>query len=151
MKKILIVDDYPDILEGLSYVLKDHYEVTTAGNLTEAKKEVSTTVFDVICSDYAMPDGTGLELLEFCRQEKFSMLFILMSAMREERIVMEAKLHGAVFMEKNRQRFDFVSSRKCELNNSNMIVSCGLGSSVIPIRFNNRPEVIVIELLNTDL
>ena len=71
MKKILIVDDYPDILEGLSYVLKDHYEVTTAGNLTEAKKEVSTTVFDVICSDYAMPDGTGLELLEFCRQEKF--------------------------------------------------------------------------------
>ena len=62
MKKILIVDNYPDILEGLSYVLKDHYEVTTAGNLTEAKKEVSTTVFDVICSDYAMPDGTGLAL-----------------------------------------------------------------------------------------
>lgn len=54
MKKILIVDDYPDFLEGLSYVLKDHYEVTTAGNLTEAKKEVSTTVFDVICSDYAI-------------------------------------------------------------------------------------------------
>lgn len=43
MKKILIVDDYPDILEGLSYVLKDHYEVTTAGNLTEAKKEVSAS------------------------------------------------------------------------------------------------------------
>lgn len=100
MKKILIVDDYPDILEGLSYILKNHYEVTTAGSLTEAKKEVSTTVFNVICSDYAMPDGTGLELLEFCRQEKFSMLFILMSAMREERIVMEAKFHGAVFMEK---------------------------------------------------
>ena len=98
MKKILIVDDYPDILEGLSYVLKDHYEVTTAGNLTEAKKEVSTTVFDVICSDYAMPDGTGLT--KFCRQEKFTMLFILMSAMREECIVMEAKLHGTVFMEK---------------------------------------------------
>ncbi|WP_074926181.1 response regulator [Enterocloster clostridioformis] len=48
MKKILIVDDYPDILEGLSYALKDHYEVTTAGNLTEAKKEVSTTAFDVV-------------------------------------------------------------------------------------------------------
>ena len=46
MKKILIVDDYPDILEGLSYILKNHYEVTTAGSLTEAKKEVSTTVFD---------------------------------------------------------------------------------------------------------
>lgn len=28
------------------------------------------------------------------------MLFILISDMREERIVMEAKLHGVVFMEK---------------------------------------------------
>ena len=118
MKKILIVDDYPDILEGLSYVLKDHYEVTTAGNLTEAKKEVSTTVFDVICSDYAMPDGTGLELLEFCRQEKFSMLFILMSAMREECIVMEAKLHGTVFIEKRKAiLFRFFEKRQVKKSN----------------------------------
>lgn len=79
MKKILIVDDYPEFLEGLSYVLKDHYEVTTAGNLTEAKKQLSTTSFDVICSDYAMPDGTGLDLLEFCRHEKFSTLFTQLS------------------------------------------------------------------------
>lgn len=34
--------------------------------------------------------------------------------------------------------------------NTNMIVSRGLGNSIIPIRFNNRPEVIVIELLNMD-
>ncbi|MCX4337527.1 response regulator [Oscillospiraceae bacterium 50-58] len=100
MKKILIVDDYPEFLEGLSYVLKDHYEVTTAGNLTEAKKQLSTTSFDVICSDYAMPDGTGLDLLEFCRHEKFSTLFILMSATRENHIVAEAKFYGAIFMEK---------------------------------------------------
>ena len=50
-EKILIADDYLDFLEGLSYVLKDHYEVTTAGNLTEAKNKVSTTVFDVISKD----------------------------------------------------------------------------------------------------
>lgn len=30
--------------------------------------------------------------------------------------------------------------------NINMIVSRGLGNSVIPIRFNNRPEIILIEL-----
>lgn len=33
---------------------------------------------------------------------------------------------------------------------TNMIVSRGLGNSIIPIRFNNRPEVIVIELLRTN-
>lgn len=36
-------------------------------------------------------------------------------------------------------------------SSTNMIVSRGLGNSIIPIRFNNRPEVIVIELLSMDL
>lgn len=31
-------------------------------------------------------------------------------------------------------------------NNTNMIVSRGIGNSVIPIRFNNRPEIIVVTL-----
>lgn len=105
IKKILIVDDYPDFLNGLSYILKSYYDVTTAGNLTEAKKELLTSTFDVICSDYGMPDGTGLDLLEFCRHKKISATFILMSAAREEHIVTEAKLHGAIFMEKTGSNF----------------------------------------------
>ena len=31
-------------------------------------------------------------------------------------------------------------------NNTNMIVSRGIGNSIIPLRFNNRPEVILVEL-----
>ena len=31
--------------------------------------------------------------------------------------------------------------------NTNMLVSRGIGNSIIPIRFNNRPEIIVVELL----
>ena len=30
--------------------------------------------------------------------------------------------------------------------NTSMIVSRGLGNSIIPVRFNNRPEVVLIEL-----
>ena len=30
--------------------------------------------------------------------------------------------------------------------NTSMVVSRGLGNSIIPIRFNNRPEIILIEL-----
>ena len=32
--------------------------------------------------------------------------------------------------------------------NTNMIVSRGIGNSIIPVRFNNRPEVVLIELKN---
>ncbi len=35
-------------------------------------------------------------------------------------------------------------------NNTNMVISRGLGNSVVPLRFNNRPELILIELAGTD-
>ena len=35
-------------------------------------------------------------------------------------------------------------------SNTNMVVSCGLGNSIIPIRFNNRPEIVLIELHTTN-
>lgn len=35
--------------------------------------------------------------------------------------------------------------------NTNMIVSKGIGNSILPFRFNNRPEVILIELKCTNL
>ena len=35
--------------------------------------------------------------------------------------------------------------------NTNMIVSKGIGNSILPFRFNNRPEVIIIELKCTNL
>jgi predicted MPP superfamily phosphohydrolase len=28
-----------------------------------------------------------------------------------------------------------------------MIVSRGIGNSIIPIRFNNRPEIVIVELI----
>ncbi len=35
-------------------------------------------------------------------------------------------------------------------NNTNMVVSRGIGNSIIPVRINNRPEVIIINLQSTD-
>ena len=35
-------------------------------------------------------------------------------------------------------------------NNTNMVVSRGIGNSIIPVRINNRPEVIMIKLQSTN-
>lgn len=35
-------------------------------------------------------------------------------------------------------------------SNTNMVVSRGIGNSIVPLRFNNRPEVILIELKNAN-
>ena len=31
-------------------------------------------------------------------------------------------------------------------NNTSMIVSRGIGNSIIPVRLNNRPEIVIVEL-----
>ena len=37
---------------------------------------------------------------------------------------------------------------KYSKNNTIMIVSRGIGNSIIPVRFNNRPEIVIVELIS---
>ncbi len=82
------------------------------------------------------------------------------------RIAQISDLHNAQFGKNNIKLLELLSENEPDIivitgdlvdaglftnGSTNMIVSRGLGNSIIPIRFNNRPEVIVIELLNTDL
>lgn len=46
----------------------------------------------------------------------------------------------------NQGLFPKYTSGKYEENNTTMIVSRGIGNSIIPFRINNRPELIVVEL-----
>lgn len=81
------------------------------------------------------------------------------------RIAQVSDLHNAEFGKGNRKLLELLSESKPDIiaitedlvdaglytsGSTNMIVSRGLGNSIIPIRFNNRPEVVVIELLNMD-
>jgi len=62
--KILLVDDDPGILTGLSRVLNDEpYEVITASSGDEAIAILENTPVDVVVADHDMPGMTGVELL----------------------------------------------------------------------------------------
>lgn len=65
-KKILLVDDEPDILEFLSYNLKkEGYVVSTANNGKEALIVAKEERPDLVVLDVMMPDMDGIET---CRQ-----------------------------------------------------------------------------------
>ena len=62
-KKILIIDDQPDILEVLREILELlGHEVTSATSGNCLKKEIDVSEFDLVITDYQMPDMTGVEI-----------------------------------------------------------------------------------------
>ncbi len=68
MKKILVVDDDPNICELLKIRLESNgYEVTTASNGVEAFVKVNDDKPDLIILDVAMPTMDGLEFVRSTR------------------------------------------------------------------------------------
>ena len=68
--KILLVDDEPDILEILSYPLKNEgFQVHTANNGLEAIKLVKDIQPHLIILDVMMPEMDGIEACEIIRKD----------------------------------------------------------------------------------
>ena len=70
-KRVLVVDDEPDIRELLSITLEQMgLEVVTAAKLAKARKLLESEDFDLCLTDMKMPDGNGLELVEMVQLTK---------------------------------------------------------------------------------
>ena len=68
IKKILVVDDEPDIVKVIGMRLKaSNFEVATASDGEEALNKISEDKPDLIIADYMMPKINGLQL---CRMIK---------------------------------------------------------------------------------
>ncbi len=64
-KRVLVVDDEPDIRELLTMTLEQMgLEVVTAAKLTKARRLLESEEFDLCLTDMKMPDGNGLELVD---------------------------------------------------------------------------------------
>ena len=64
--KILLVDDDPNILQALNRLLK-HYQVEMFTSGEEALVAAHETTFDIVISDYKMPEMDGVAFLTFFR------------------------------------------------------------------------------------
>ncbi|MCR5473720.1 MAG: response regulator [Lachnospiraceae bacterium] len=81
MRKVLLVDDEPFILQGLKAVVDWKAEgfevVATCANGLEAYEYLKKSPVDVILADIKMPEMTGIELLKRIREERISDAFFI--------------------------------------------------------------------------
>jgi len=65
MLDVLVVDDDPNFLSGLTeMVSKEGFATTTAGSLQEARQKLKESTPDMVLLDVDLPDGSGMELLK---------------------------------------------------------------------------------------
>ena len=59
-KRILLVDDEPDIRAMLGEILRGKgYEIDSAGTACDAKDRLASQTYDLVIADWKLPDGDG--------------------------------------------------------------------------------------------
>src|SRR4051812_4756333 len=66
---VLVVDDEPDLLTLYELtLLREGLEVETASTVAQAREMLQAHMFRAVISDMRLPDGTGLDLLQWLEQ-----------------------------------------------------------------------------------
>ena len=69
--RALVVDDEPDIRELLAITLgRMNIDVETAGDYATAVKRLGSEVYDLVLTDMRLPDGDGLDLVEWIQAHR---------------------------------------------------------------------------------
>ncbi len=98
---VLIVDDEPDLLELVSLTLsRMSLETRTAADVASAQRLLKSQRFDLCLTDMRLPDGDGLELVEWIQEHHADVPVAVITAHGNVQSAVRALKLGA---------FDFVS------------------------------------------
>jgi two-component system chemotaxis response regulator CheY len=76
--RVLVVDDDPGVLQSLKLLLEDDCDVTCSASPASALTLATSQPFDVIITDFKMPQMTGAEFAQAVKQQVTPVPYILM-------------------------------------------------------------------------
>ncbi|RZI78779.1 MAG: response regulator [Rubrivivax sp.] len=101
MNQMMLVDDEPHVLSALKRVVRTHFGATvkleTFTDPSQALMRVREKAFDVVVSDYRMPQMTGTAFLAGVRDCQPQAVRMILSASTEVEVVMKAVNELEVF------------------------------------------------------
>ncbi len=98
-KRILIVDDEPDVLETLEELL-DSTRITKVDNYKDAKQLLETKRFDIAVLDIMGVDG--YELLQIATEKKITAVILTAHALSPEHTARSQKGGAALYVPKDK-------------------------------------------------
>jgi DNA-binding NtrC family response regulator len=109
---LLIVDDEKPTREGLRSALEDRYEVFVAEDAASAFSLLEEENFDVLLTDFRLPNEDGMKLISRARSLPKPPVCILMTAYGSEEVAVQAMKSGADdYIPKGRLQIDELELR----------------------------------------
>jgi len=127
---ILVVDDEPDLrtLYELT-LLREGYQVATAGDLQQARLLLAEHDFDVVITDMRLPDGVGLSLITELKAAQRSERCVVITAYGSAENAVEALKGGA---------FDYLT-KPVDLKQFRRVIASAASTPVTPILTKQAP------------
>ncbi|MGY0197376.1 sigma-54-dependent transcriptional regulator [Leptothrix sp. BB-4] len=150
LHSLLVVDDEPDLRTVYELtLLREGYEVETAGSVEEAWAQLKDRTYSAVITDMRLPDGSGLDLLRRLEQSGRSERAIVITAYGSAENAVQALKSGA---------YDYLT-KPVDLKVFRSVVAAALGRSpaargaaphagppatgAVPVDFGQGPRSIV--------
>ena len=97
-KKILFVDDEPNVLQSIRRSLRKEFDLDTAEGGEEALQMMkSNGTYAIIVSDMRMPGMNGVELLAQAKQDSPDTVRMMLTGNADQQTAVDAVNHGDIF------------------------------------------------------
>src|SRR5262245_26434449 len=95
-KKVLVVDDDPETVQGLAAILKeDGYQVDVVGSAEEALERFSVTTYHLLLTDLLLPGKSGVELTKTVHDAAPATAIVLITGHATVKTAVSALKRGA--------------------------------------------------------
>jgi two-component system, NtrC family, response regulator PilR len=121
--RILVIDDEPDLrtLYELT-LLREGYQVTTAGTVAQARELLTAERFDLVITDMRLPDGMGTEVLKDLRTQQRSERCVVITAYGSAENAVESLKAGA---------FDYLT-KPVDLKQFRAVIAAAMQAPAVP-------------------
>lgn len=137
-KRVLIIDDEPDIRELLAITLsRMNIDAELAENVTQAKSKLSKQTFNLCLTDLRLPDGSGLEVVEYIQKQQPDLPVAVITAHGSMDIAIESMKAGA---------FDFLN-KPIDLRVLRKLIESALASNLLATKPTPSTEAITDNII----
>lgn len=151
MTRLLIIDDHAVVCQGLVHAFKDKgfTSIETAATLKQARAKIAVFNPEAIIVDLNLPDGSGLEIVQWVRKLSADIAIIILSLNDPTQFVKIARSSGAnAYLSKSQSMPEIISAVTFALSNPGSFTSTLIADQ--PRDFDLTPREIEVLYLLAD-